>query len=334
MGGRGGGGGGAPPTLQAPRVVPLEETYTKFLGQTAQFPALSAFAGDVNKLFRSELETGLSGTLGSANQLSTLVNQLLGGQIPADVEAEVRRNSAQSAQGVGLPPTSQAARNLEARDFGMTSMGLMQQGAAYAPGLMELSNFLSPQQAQNYLFSTGQLRGEDLKQAQDVANTNNQNAMNKYNYDVAKARSGGGNSALLGTLGGIAGAAIGSFVMPGAGTAIGGMLGSGLGSMAGGGGFSLGAGQSGGAMSSMGGMGASLFGGGLMGGGGGSMGVPGLGAGSTAFNSMGQAFSVPTNSYFSPSTASVLNPLNNFLVPQSRGTYGGQYPINVGGLSF
>lgn len=118
----------SPPTLQAPRVVPLEESYAKFLGQTSQFPALSAFAGDVNKMFRSELETGLPGTIGATNQLSTLVNQLLGGQIPADVEAEVRRSSAQTAQGAGLPPTSQMARNLEARDFGMTSMGLMQQG--------------------------------------------------------------------------------------------------------------------------------------------------------------------------------------------------------------
>lgn len=129
---------------------------------------------------------------------------------------------------------------------------------------MELSNFLSPQQAQNYLFSSGQLRGEDLKQAQDVASTNNQNAVNKYNYDVAKAQSSGG---LFGSIGGLVGGIAGSFLMPGAGTAIGGMLGSGLGSLAGGGGFSMGAGQSGGLMSSLGGMGSSLFGGGLLGGG-------------------------------------------------------------------
>jgi hypothetical protein len=225
------------------------------------------------------------------------------------------------------------AQNLQARDFGLTTMDLMQQGAAYTPGLVELSNFLSPQQTQNYLFSTGQLRGEDLKQAQDQANVANQNAMNKYNYDVAKARSGG-NGGLFGTIGGLVGAAAGSFLMPGVGTALGGMLGSGLGSLAGGGGFSLGAGQSGGAISSLGGMGASLFGGGLLGGGGGSAGLSGLGAGSTAFNSMGQAFSVPTNSYFSPSSPSAMNPLNNFLVPQSRGSYGGQYPISVGGIQF
>jgi len=323
----------APPQLQAPREVPLSETFAKFLGQEAQFPALSSFASNVNRQFRQELETGLPGTLGATTQISTLVNQLLEGAIPADVQAQVQRQGAEQAMALGVPATSGMARNLQARDFGLTSMELMQQGAAYTPGLVELSNFLSPQQTQNYLFSTGQLRGEDLKQAQDQANVANQNAMNKYNYDVAKARSGG-NGALFGTIGGLVGAAAGSFLMPGVGTALGGMLGSGLGSLAGGGGFSLGAGQSGGAVSSLGGMGASLFGGGLLGGGGGSTGLSGLGAGSTAFNSMGQAFSVPTNSYFSPSSPSVMNPLNNFLVPQSRGSYGGQYPISVGGIQF
>jgi len=321
----------APPQLQAPREVPLSETFAKFLGQEAQFPALSAFASNINRQFRQELETGLPGTLGATSQISTLVNQLLQGAVPADVQAQVQRQGAEQSMALGLPPTSGMAQNLQARDFGLTTMDLMQQGAAYTPGLVELANFLSPQQTQNYLFSTGQLRGEDLKKAQDDANVANQNAINKYNYDVAKSRSSGG---LFGTIGGLVGAAAGSVIMPGVGTALGGMLGSGLGSLAGGGGFSLGAGQSGGAISSLGGIGASLFGGGLLGGGGGSMGIPGLGGGSTAFNSMGQAFSVPTNSYFSPSSPSVMNPLNNFLVPQSRGSYGGQYPISVGGIQF
>ena len=319
-----------PPILEAPRVVPLEETFSRYLGQTSQFPALSTFAGDLNKRFRNELEVGLPGTIGASTQLSTLVNQLLGGAIPADVEAQVRRTSAQTAQAVGIDPTSEMARNLQARDFGMTSMGLMQQGAAYAPGLVELSNFLSPQQVQNYLFSTGQLRGEDLKQAQDVANTNNQNAMNKYNYDVAKAQSSG-NGGLFGTLGGIAGAAIGSFVMPGAGTAIGGMLGSGLGSLAGGGGFSIGAGQSGGAMSSIGGMGASLFGGGLIGGGGGSMGLSGLGGGgTTAFSSIGQAFTMPQAGFGAPQYSG--NMIYNNLTNAYMGGLGGSGVGSVRGF--
>jgi len=320
----------SPPQLQAPREVPLQETFAKFLGQEAQLPALSAFASKLNKQFRTELETGLPGTIAAGQQVSTLVNQLLGGEIPADVQAEVSRQSAQRAQALGVPATSGMAQNLSARDFGFTSMDLMQQGASMTPGLMQLSEFMSPQQAQNYLFSTGQLRGEDLKQAQDQANVANQNAMNKYNYDVAKAQSSGG---MLGTIGGLVGGVAGSFLMPGVGTALGGMLGSGLGSLAGGGGFNLGAGQSGGAMSALGGIGSSLFGGGLLGGGGGIMNTPGLGSSqsSTVFSPQGNAFTMPNGSFANP----VFSPSwpYNVLNRTPSGSYFGLNMMGSGGPS-
>ena len=312
-----------PPQLQAPREVPLSETFGKFLGQEAQVPALSAFASNLNRQFRQELETGLPGTLGATTQISTLVNQLLGGAVPADVQAQVQRQGAEQAMALGVPATSGMAQNLQARDFGLTSMELMQQGAAYTPGLVDLANFLSPQQTQNYLFTTGQLRGEDLKAAQDQANVANQNAINKYNYDVANARSSGG---MLGTIGGLVGGIAGSFVAPGIGTAIGGMLGSGLGSLAGGGGFQLGAGQSGMAMGPLAGLGSSLFGGGLLGGGGGASGLLGnTGGGSvspTAFISIGQAFTMPTASFGAPQYSG--NMIYDNLTNAYMGGLGGQ----------
>lgn len=313
----------SPPQLQAPREVPLAETFRKFLGQEAQFPALSAFASNINRQFRQELETGLPGTMGATTQISTLVNQLLGGAIPADVQAQVQRQGAEQAMALGLPPTSGMAQNLQARDFGLTTMDLMQQGAAYTPGLVDLANFLSPQQTQNYLFSTGQLRGEDLKAAQDQANVANQNAINKYNYDVANAKSSGG---MLGTIGGLVGGIAGSFVAPGIGTAIGGMLGSGLGSLAGGGGFQLGAGQSGMAMGPLAGLGSSLFGGGLLGGGGGASGLLGNtgggGVSPTAFSSIGQAFTMPTASFGAPQYSG--NMIYDNLTNAYMGGLGGQ----------
>lgn len=321
----------APPQLQAPREVPLSETFTKFLGQEAQFPALSSFASNVNRQFRQELETGLPGTLGATTQISTLVNQLLQGAVPADVQAQVQRQGAEQAMAVGLPGTSEMARNLQARDFGLTTMELMQQGAAYTPGLVELSNFLSPQQTQNYLFSTGQLRGEDLKQAQDQANVANQNAINRYNYDVAKAQSSGG---LFGTIGGALGGIAGFALGGPAGAGIGSALGGSIGSFASGGGFAptSGAGAFGGLIGNA---GSAIFGQGFSGlaGGGGLSGMS-QSVSPTAFSSLGQAYTMPTSTYFSPSSPSVMNPLNNFLVPQSRGSYGGQYPISVGGIQF
>ena len=313
----------APPQLQAPREVPLSETFSKFLGQEAQVPALSSFASNLNRQFRQELETGLPGTIGATTQISTLVNQLLGGAVPADVQAQVQRQGAEQAMALGVPATSGMARNLQARDFGLTSMELMQQGAAYTPGLVDLANFLSPQQTQNYLFTTGQLRGEDLKAAQDQANVANQNAINKYNYDVAKAQSSGG---LGGTIGGLVGGIAGSVIAPGIGTAIGGMLGSGLGSLAGGGGFQLGAGQSGMAMGPLAGLGSSLFGGGLLGGGGGASGLLGnTGGGSvspTAFSSIGQAFTMPTASFGAPQYSG--NMIYDSLTNAYMGGLGGQ----------
>lgn len=314
----GGGGGGSPPQLQAPREVPLAETFAKFLGQESQVPALSSFASSINERFRAELEKGLPGTMGAANQSMKLVSDMLSGVPSAETQAGVSRFAAENALATGLQSTSQAAQYGAARSFGTTSMALQQQGLAGVRDIMALSDFLSPQQAQNYLFSTGQLRGEDVKMAQDQANVANQNAMNKYNYDQQKAASGG-NSGIFGTIGGLVGAAAGSFLMPGAGTAIGGMLGSGLGSLAGGGGFSLGAGQSGGAVSSLGQMGSSLFGGGLLGGGGGMAGLGGAGGNSTM---MGASYPGP---FMSMPTSMV----SSYLTPSSMGQFGGSGQTGV-----
>jgi hypothetical protein len=314
----------APPQLQAPREVPLSETFAKFLSQREQFPGLADMASAVNLLRTTELETGLPGTLSAASQVSTLVNQLLEGVVPAGTAAETQRALAQRRQAVGLPATSEAQIFSEARTIGQTAGALQQLGLQYTPGLMQLSEFMSPQQVQNYLFSTGQLRGEALKQAQDEANVANQNAINKYNYDVANSRSSGGFFGQIGgLLGGVAGFALGGPAGAGIGSALGGSIGN----FAGGGGFAppAGAGGFGGLIGNL--------GSGLLGGGGGLAGAS-QGLSATAFSPMGQAFTMPTASYFTPTTGSVLNPLNNFLVPQSRGSYGGQYPISVGGLNF
>lgn len=299
----------APPQLQAPRQVPLSETFSMFMGQGAQLPGLEQFASTINEGFRNQLEQGLPGTIGATKQSANLVSQLLSGTPSADTQAEAQRQFAARNMAAGLPGTSQAAIFGEAASYGQLSSELQAQGMSALPGLLQMADYLSPQQAQNYLFSTGQLRGEQLKSAQDAANVANQNAMNKYNYDVQNAKNSGG---IWGTVGGLAGAAIGTAIMPGVGTALGGMLGGGLGNLAGGGGFQLGAGQSGGAVSSIGQMGTSLFGGGLMGGGGGYLGMPNMNMGA----SMGQ-------SYPGPMMSMPTSMVSSFLTPSSMGGFGG-----------
>jgi len=313
-------GGGSkspsPPQLQAPRKVPLSETFSMFMGQGAELPGLEQFASTINEGFRNQLEQGLPGTIGATKQSANLVSQLLSGTPSADTQAEAQRQFAARNMAAGLPGTSQAAIFGEAASYGQLSSQLQAQGMSALPGLLQMADYLSPQQAQNYLFSTGQLRGEQLQDATNKANVANQNAMNKYNYDVQNAQSSG---SMFGSIGGLVGAAAGSFLMPGAGTALGGMLGGGLGSLAGGGGFQLGAGQSGGAISSMGQMGTSLFGGGLLGGGGGMLGG---GNGAPNIPSMGMG-ATPGGSFSGPMMSMPTNMVSSYLTPQSMGGFGG-----------
>jgi len=298
-----------PPQLQAPKPVPLSATFSQFLSQEKQLPALSSFASKINEDFRASLEKGLPGTIGATQQTSNLINELLSGVPSADVQSQAQRMFAERNLASGLSPTSEAAIFGEAAAYGQTSMGLQAQGIALMPGLLQMADYLSPQQAQNYLFSTGQLRGEQLKAAQDAANVANQNAINRYNYDVQNANSSGG---LFGSIGGLIGAGLGSVIMPGAGTAIGGMIGGGLGSLAGGGGFQLGAGQAGGAIPSLGQLGSSIFGGGFLGGGGGAAGIPSMNLGS-----------IPGVSYPGPMMSMPTSMVSSYLTPQSMGGYGG-----------
>jgi hypothetical protein len=298
-----------PPQLQTPRDVPLSETFSTFTGQGAQLPSLQDFASTINQGFRQQLEQGLPGTIGATQQTANLVNQLLSGVPSADQQAVAQRQLAERSLAAGLPATSQAAIFGEAASYGKLSSELQAQGMQAVPGLLQMAEYLNPQQAQNYLFSTGQIRGEELKAAQDTANVANQNAINKYNYDVQNSKSSGG---IFGTVGGLLGAGIGSVVMPGVGTALGGMIGGGLGNLAGGGGFQLGAGQAGGAVSSLGQMGTSLFGGGLAGGGGGSYGLPGMNLGyNVGVSYPGAMMSMPTSM------------VSSYLTPQSMGGFGG-----------
>lgn len=251
------------PRLVAPREVPLPETFGRFLSQEAEIPKLVDFAGRLNREYQARLESGAPGTLAAARAIPQITNQLLSGVIPADVQAEVARTTAQRGMGVGLVPTSGMARALQARDFGITSMDLMQRGVQMTPGALQIAEFLSPQDVTNYLFSTGQLRAEDLKRAADIAMVQNMNAMieaqiknqqvtgeysvgnvnammaaqaqaqNDMNQYAASMQSRGSLGGIGGLFGGIAGFALGG---P-AGAGIGSALGSGLGSFASGGGF-------------------------------------------------------------------------------------------------
>ena len=64
------------------------------------------------------------------------------GEVPADVQERLRENAALSARAGGLSG-SQAARNLQARDLGLTSMQIQESGMQRAAGISELQKGLA-----------------------------------------------------------------------------------------------------------------------------------------------------------------------------------------------
>lgn len=121
-----------------------------------QFPALKAEVAAANPVLELSPEVqNLMAKAGSVTQ------DMLSGVISKDVEAQVSRISAENALRGGLGG-GQAARNLEARDFGMTSMDIQRQGVESARALGEFDAGLQAQRL-DYL---SKMRGMDLDAAQ------------------------------------------------------------------------------------------------------------------------------------------------------------------------
>lgn len=82
----------------------------------------------------------------------------LSGVISADVQAQVQRISAENAIRGGLGMSSQAARNLTARDLGLTSMDIQQRGLEAAQNLASFDANLMGQR----MDFMAKMRGMDL----------------------------------------------------------------------------------------------------------------------------------------------------------------------------
>jgi len=106
-------------------------------------------------------------------QAESVASQQLTGAIPDDVQAEVMRISAENALQSGLG-TGQAARNLTARDLGLTSIDIQKQGQTAASDLVKIR---TQQKAnnENFLIALqGQATNRDILrlQALELASQN------------------------------------------------------------------------------------------------------------------------------------------------------------------
>lgn len=99
---------------------------------------------------------------GQLAQAQGLVSSQLRGEVPADVAAQLQRRSAAQSLLGGFGGNSGLGRNLSARDFGLTSMSIQQQGLANFSNLASMvpktamfdmtSMFYTPQQRMNFAF--------------------------------------------------------------------------------------------------------------------------------------------------------------------------------------
>lgn len=234
------GGTAKKPTVPTytPTNVPAEQQAT-VAGNAGVLPATENLASQYN-LFNQQqltqmLQTAIPGYSAITSKASQNILDELSGKIPADVQGAIESSSAAKALTGGFGG-SPLAGNLTARDLGLTSLNLMQQGLSsaeswtkmmdsmFAPGQFNVSSmFVSPQ------FTTGVTQ----------SNTANQFGVEWLKNQLA-AMPDPGQAAIaadLGQMGDFVGSGILNAIVPGLGNIPG--LGSGGGGMGSGGGMNL-----------------------------------------------------------------------------------------------
>jgi hypothetical protein len=94
------------------------------------------------------LNTALPGYQNIVNQMGTNTQQLLSGQVPTDVQQQIQRSAAFTSlmSGAGGGAGTGATGAITARDLGLTSLQLQQQGQTQGTNLLNLARTtLSPQ---------------------------------------------------------------------------------------------------------------------------------------------------------------------------------------------
>lgn len=153
--------GRKPDIPQLPAIDPSRVQAETIAANKDQLPQLEAIGKQVNQ-FNLDQQLGmLSQALnfvapGQLQQAQGIVSSQLRGEVPADVQLQLQRRSAAQALLGGFGGGSGIGRNLTARDFGLTSLGIMNQGlqnfgslASLAPRPQSFditSMFFTPQQ--------------------------------------------------------------------------------------------------------------------------------------------------------------------------------------------
>ena len=134
-------------------------------------------------------------------QIGSLASSYLNGVIPQDVQDQIQRATAQQSIQGGYGGT-EMARNLTARDLGLTSMQLQQTGMGMSQTAASMAKGVNPSftPVSSLLFTPAQLLARqdqanyyntDIKNQQAIANAGNQLAAQMY---AAKQQAGSANA--------------------------------------------------------------------------------------------------------------------------------------------
>jgi len=163
------GGFGKKPKVPVYEAVdPTKEQQKTIAGNLENLPAAQELAAKTNKFQLEQLQQMLGsimpGFQNIQNQISGNIQAQLSGQLPNDVQNALQNSAASRAVSGGFGGSGMA-RNLVARDFGLTSYQMTQQGldsatrwmqtnaAIAAPHMMDATSmFLTPQQRIAYQF--------------------------------------------------------------------------------------------------------------------------------------------------------------------------------------
>lgn len=225
------------------------DSFPQFLKQQSNIGALQSFSDTLNRSFQDSLESSSPGiSQGLKNVGSNAVSQLRG-EIPQDIEDAIFRSAAFRDYSSGVGSRSGLGQNLTARDLGLTSLDLQNQGVQTLAAAMQGASAMNPVQAKDLVFSPADVLARmdantaiqnqeesfntnltnfrtiynndienqeryyntSIKNQQATMDTNvaNANATNRYNYDLMKYQQGGPLAGLGGFLGGVAGGALG-----------------------------------------------------------------------------------------------------------------------------
>lgn len=138
-----------------PSIQSLDTAQTKAVGSNiTSFADIAQLATQVNTFNQEQLETMMERTLpGISDKVQGIISSQLRGEIPDDVRRSIVQGN--SERYAGVFGGSQFARSDEARQLGLTSLGIINQGlssaeswlaGAKAPNFDVTSMFITPQQ--------------------------------------------------------------------------------------------------------------------------------------------------------------------------------------------